>query len=294
VIMPENPAASHQPENSYVIDAESASEMARLMHQDALITQSMGGVFPERSSLVGVRDLLDIACGPGGWALEVARQYPEIEVTAIDISQTMITYARAQARVRKLTNIQFWVMDALKPLDFLPASFDLVNARLIFGFMTPATWPALLAECRRVLRPGGIVRLTEILDNGVTTSPACERLTALAAEAMRLAGRSFAPEGRHFGTLPMLPRLLRTAGFEQIGLRAHALDFSAGTPLHHSTYQDLAALYRLLQPFLVYTGVVTPDEFETLYQQAMTELLAEDFSGIAIFLTVWGESPAQS
>ena len=57
------------PEKRYFIDPENAAEMARLTHQDSLVTTIMGGLFPERSDLSCVRDVLDIACGPGEWPL---------------------------------------------------------------------------------------------------------------------------------------------------------------------------------------------------------------------------------
>ena len=82
-------------ENTYILDAESGTEMARLMKQDRLLTQGMGGLFPERDDVSSMHAILDIACGPGGWVLDVAYAYPKIEVVGIDISNTMIEYARA-------------------------------------------------------------------------------------------------------------------------------------------------------------------------------------------------------
>src|SRR5579859_6069735 len=120
------PDSQNQPKNAYIIDAESATEMARLLDQDKMLTQAMGGIFPERADLSEIFDVLDIACGPGGWVHEVAHTYPEMEVVGVDISQRMITYARTHAQVRKLPNARFIVMDVLKPLDFPDASFDLV------------------------------------------------------------------------------------------------------------------------------------------------------------------------
>jgi ubiquinone/menaquinone biosynthesis C-methylase UbiE len=148
-----------QDENTYVIDAENAGEMARLLNQERLLTAAMGGLFPERSDLDNIYDILDIACGPGGWVHQVAHAYPDKEVTGIDISTGMISYASAHAQVRKLRNAHFQVMNALKPLEFPNESFDLVNARFIVAFMPPAAWPKLIQECLRILRPGGIIRL---------------------------------------------------------------------------------------------------------------------------------------
>ncbi len=65
-------AADHDDLNKYVIDLENAMEMARLLNQDILITQLMGGLFAERTDkLEDIDAILDIASGPGGWCLEL-------------------------------------------------------------------------------------------------------------------------------------------------------------------------------------------------------------------------------
>ncbi len=45
------PTKQPQNESSYIIDAESAAEMARLVSQDRLTTKSMGGLLPEQTDL---------------------------------------------------------------------------------------------------------------------------------------------------------------------------------------------------------------------------------------------------
>src|SRR5579859_1692694 len=139
-------------ENVYFNDPESGAEMARLIDQDHLITEGMGGLLPERSNdFSGIHRLLDVGCGPGGWALEIAFAHPEIEVIGFDISQAMIDYARARARVRGLDNASFRVMDMQKPLDFSDDSFDLVNGRFV-SFIPTSLIPAFLKECMRITR----------------------------------------------------------------------------------------------------------------------------------------------
>src|SRR5262249_16870524 len=133
---PESPETpSSKQESTYVMDPESSAEMERLMDQDRLITASMGGIFPEQIDLRGVRLVVDLGCGPGGWALEVAGTHPEMKVVGVDISERSVAYAATQAEMRRLTNASFRTMDILKPLDFADDSFDLVNARTITGFM---------------------------------------------------------------------------------------------------------------------------------------------------------------
>ncbi len=286
------PSEQSQNESSYIIDAESAAEMARLVSQDQLTTKSMGGVLPEQTDLSGIHRVLDIACGPGGWVLDVAFEHPDIQVVGIDISQTMVEYARVRSKVQKLENASFQVMNALKPLDFPDASFDLVNARTIAGFMLPASWPVLLQECMRITRPGGIIRLTETDDFGTSNSPALEKMTRMALRAGQLAGRTFNPEGRNAAVTPMLGRFLRKAGCKNIKKRAHVIDYSSGEEAHDGVYRDLMVALQLLQPFLTKIGFISQEELEQLYQQVLTELVSNDFCALWYLLTVWGQKPA--
>src|SRR5581483_9934753 len=197
----------------YVIDAENAAEMARLTLQDQLLTKSLGGVVPEPIDLSKVSQVLDIACGPGGWLLDLVKQYPHMRGIGVDVSQLMIKYATSLVQSQGIAQAQFQVMDVKKPLDFPDASFDLVNARILTGFLAKEQWPFLLRECFRITRAGGALRLTEA-EWGATTSPAYEKLTGFVALGNWRAGHSFSPSGRTFGTPPVLRFLMRRAGYQ--------------------------------------------------------------------------------
>lgn len=285
------PDDSSPKRNTYVLDAENAAEMARLIQQDLLITAHMGGLLPERPDFADISRVLDIGCGPGGWIHEVAAAHPAIAAIGIDISAVMIQYAQAQARMRGLDNAQFQMMDATQPLAFPDISFDLVNARLIFAFLSLVGWPALIQECRRLLRPGGLLRLTEC-EWCITNGEAFERLNAMGTRALKLAGRSFSPDGRQLGMTPMLGRFLLDAGFEPIRITGHAIDFSTRMPAHEAYFQDYRVLFKLLQPFLIGTKVTTQNEVEDLYQQMIEEMKQDDFRGVAFLLTATGENPS--
>jgi len=283
-----------QPQNgsTYVVDAENAADMARLMHQDRLFTKNMGGLFSEHFDLSNIHNILDIACGPGGWVIDVAHTYPEINVVGIDISRLTIEYARAQAKVQWLVNASFQVMDATKALDFADNSFDIVNARLLAAFMPSATWPRLVGECLRITRPGGIIRLTEC-EMCITNSFGFEKLNGMSTRALQLAGQSFSPDGRNLGITPMLGHFLHDAGCINIQKKAHVIDFSAGTEAHLSQYQNTMVFFKLLQPFLIKMGITTQAEVDGLYQRALDEMMSDDFCGVWFYLTVWGEVPAK-
>ena len=275
-------------ENVYFNDPESAAEMARLLLQDRLITKGMGGLFSERSDLAGIHRVLDVACGPGGWALEVAFTYPEIEVVGLDISPPMINYARAQARVQGLDNADFVVMDIQKPLDFPDESFDLVNARFI-NFLPTAAWPKLMQEFKRITRPGGTIRLTESEWWYYTNSPALEDLNAMIIRALKLQGESFSQ--RFTGVLPMLGRFLLDAGCASVHYKSHVIDYSFGAEAHEGFRGDAAVVFKLFQPFIIRMGVATQEELNQLYERMQFEMLKEDFRGLMLPLTAWGEKP---
>ncbi|HEU5227701.1 MAG TPA: class I SAM-dependent methyltransferase [Ktedonobacteraceae bacterium] len=276
------------PKSTYMMDSENAAEVARLSRQDRLFTRYMGGLFPERSDVSSIHDVLDLACGPGGWAMEVAETFPGMQVTGVDLSPLMVAYAQATASEKGIPNIHFREMDVLQPFDFPDDTFDLVNVRLIFGFMPPAAWPKFLLECMRVTRPGGIIRLTDC-ENGLSNSLACEQLGRLSAAALKKAGQSFSPDGYHLSITPMLGRLLSDAGGKNIQRMSHCCDYSAGMEAHIEVFQDVMVGYKLAQPFLLRMGVATQQELDRLYQVAIDEMQASNFCGLFFYLTVWGE-----
>lgn len=284
--MPTNPEPN---KNTYILGAESGPEMARLMNQDRLLTHGMGGLFPERNDVSMMHDILDIACGPGGWALDVAHTYQKINVVGIDISPRMVEYARTQAWSQGLENASFRVVNALEPLDFPDNSFDLVNARFLVGFMPQAGWSTFLQECKRITRPGGIVRLTEFDEPGTTNSKAFEEWKALTFHAVRKAGFSSSPDGHNYGILPVLGSLLRQNGFQNIGQKAHVIDFSAGTDAFETMFQNCSVAFQLVQPFLLKMDLATQEEMDEMYQQMLIEMMQEDFCAIWSYLTVWGQ-----
>ncbi len=277
-------------ENTYFIDAESGAELARLMYQERIVTQTMGGLFPSDFDPSSAKDVLDVGCGPGGWVLDVAHAYPDIHVTGLDISQKTVEYARTQAKVQWLDNASFEVMDVLQPLNFSDNSFDFVNARFISGFMPAAAWPELVRECLRITHPGEFIRLTEP-EYHFSNSSASEKLGKIVSRAIELAGKGFSDGGRNVGITPMLGRFLRDAGCQNIQKAAYALDFSAGEKEHESQCQNTTVFFQLLKPFLIKTGVTTDEEFEQLYQQALIDMLSNGFCGIWFYLSAWGQKP---
>lgn len=280
-----------EPQNSTFIMEENSTQLAWLFNLDSNLTRIMGGLFPERDDDIdGIHDILDLACGSGGWALEIAHLYPHVRVVGVDISKPLIEYVRAHAKARAIKNAHYQVMNILDPLPFPDASFHLVNARTLFSSLKPADWPTLLRECNRILRPGGTLRLTE-MERPFTNNLAQERMLGLLTQALYVSGRSFSPDGRHIGIVPQLGHLLREAGFEHIHNRAHTPEISQHSPEFGSWRELDTYAWNLLEPFFLKTGIITREDLSEMQTQALQGFMSEDFCSILFYFTCWGEKP---
>ena len=283
-----SPKPSQEQPGTYAIQTVSGDEeLNRLWFQDRMITTGMGGVLPEQSDPASFQRVLDIGCGPGSWLLETAKTYPTMSrLIGVDINPKMVNAARAQAKALQLDNrVEFHQMDALCHLEFPNEYFDLVNVRFVVSWLRTWDWPKFLQQCQRVTRPSGVVRVTESMLVGESTSPALTHLCQLTIEALHQSGHLFAPEGD--GLTKELPRLLRQHGLQDVQTRSHPLEYRAGTPAGQFLLEDTKRLYRLVLPFLQkWTRV--PDNYEEIYQQMLHELQQPDFVSTGLILTAWG------
>ena len=90
---------------------------------------------------------LDIACGPGGTALELARA--GWHVTGVDISHVALAQARHAAAAAELTTRCTFRQVDLDEWRPAPDSTDLITT---FYFLERALWPSIQAA----VRPGGL------------------------------------------------------------------------------------------------------------------------------------------
>lgn len=113
-----------------------------------------------REELLGRLDLvrlepvavLDLGAGTGHASLALKRRYPSSRVVALDVAEGMLRSARRrQTLLRRFVRV---CADAIA-LPLRDASVDLVFSNLMLQWCNdPDT---VLRECRRVLRPGGLL-----------------------------------------------------------------------------------------------------------------------------------------
>jgi SAM-dependent methyltransferase len=101
--------------------------------------------------------VLDLACGTGDPAVEIARRVGvRGHVTAADLSPQMVEVCRKNAAAAGVANMDFAVADA-EQLQFSSASFERVTSRL--GVMYFVDVLRAFREIKRVLVPRGVVAL---------------------------------------------------------------------------------------------------------------------------------------
>ncbi|HVY68819.1 MAG TPA: class I SAM-dependent methyltransferase [Verrucomicrobiae bacterium] len=188
----------------------------------------------ETIDLTGIRSLLEVGCGVGAQTEILLGRTPGLRITGVDLAAAQV--ARAREHFEKLPVLrercEFRQMDATK-LEFgADTKFD---GAFICWLLEHAPDPlAILAEIRRVLRPGGRVMLTEVLNHTLFLSPPSpalklywDRYNALQE---RMGGDPFV--GARLGTL------LDRAGFQQIQILPRVFYYDRRVPEKRAAMLD--------------------------------------------------------
>lgn len=103
--------------------------------------------------------LLDIASGSGASAIMLAQMY-KCRVTGVDISNGIINKAREKAKSYRLDGPVTFVEKDASQLPFNDGTFDSALCECATSFFTEKR--TTLAEIARVLRPGGLLALSDV------------------------------------------------------------------------------------------------------------------------------------
>ncbi|HLV78213.1 MAG TPA: malonyl-ACP O-methyltransferase BioC [Marinobacter sp.] len=105
----------------------------------------------------GPAHILDLGCGTGWFTRHLARRYPESTITGADLAPGMLHHARG----RGPEHIRWLNADA-EHLPLASNSTDLIFSNLMIQWSTRPE--LILNECRRILRPGGTLAISTLLD----------------------------------------------------------------------------------------------------------------------------------
>jgi SAM-dependent methyltransferase len=161
--------------------------------------------------------VLDIGCGAGQTLLQLAERVgPEGQVIGVDIAPRLLDIARR--RTARLDRVRLIEADA-QSLDLRTASADALFSR--FGVMAFSDAAATFVNFHRILRPSGRLAFCcwrSLEENELDYLPLA---AGGLAEAVDETPFSFADPER-------LRSTLETAGFSEIGIRAHDEKVSSG------------------------------------------------------------------
>jgi SAM-dependent methyltransferase len=157
--------------------SDQAGTLARLLHG--------GTAYPPGASV------LEAGCGVGAQTLHLADSSPEARITSVDISAVSLAQARQTVAAAGHANVSFLQAD-LHALPWADESFDHVFVCFVLEHLSRPQ--AVLAELRRVLKPGGTMTVIEG-DHGSCyfhpeTPAACAAWRCLIEVQARLGGDS--------------------------------------------------------------------------------------------------------
>lgn len=98
--------------------------------------------------------VLEVAVGTGLTFLEILKANPHGENIGLDLTPAMLAKAQQRAAQSGLGNYQLVTGDAYA-LQFPDRHFDLLVNNYLFDLLPEKDFPQILAEFKRVLKPGG-------------------------------------------------------------------------------------------------------------------------------------------
>jgi SAM-dependent methyltransferase len=215
-------------------------------------------------------DVLDVGCGVGSIALDLAPMVAPGRVVGIDADSGQIEAARRSAAERGVENVEF-VTSSVYELPFADASFDIAYANAVLMYVRDQV--RALAEIRRVLRPEGLAAVADDDLGTVVFSPDRPELRL----APRLFERAVAHEGGNARYSRGLRTLMLDAGFARTQGVAHAPE----------VYGDLAST-RWFAEFAV--GLFSAPQMANVITEEGWATPAE-LDALITALRGWGELP---
>ncbi|HTO06596.1 MAG TPA: methyltransferase domain-containing protein [Myxococcota bacterium] len=185
------------------------AEQERLERQAGELAGESEALFARIGVGAGWR-VLEIGCGPQGClGLLSQRVGASGRVTGIERSAEQADTARRFVAAHGLANVELLCADG-RATGLLPASFDLVTARLVLVNVPEPE--EILAEMVRLTKPGGVIALHEPVASAQRIDPphhAQDRLLEI-LDAVSVRERT----DRNIGL--RLPRMLRSAGVRDV------------------------------------------------------------------------------
>ena len=145
--------------------AERYDHQVEVLFGGAAAAMRRQALVPLQAALMGRPGarLLDVGCGTGRFLREVKANYPRLKVTGLDLSAHYLAVARRE--LRSWSRVQL-VVGAAEAMPFANGQFDAITCIYLFHELPSGVRRAVVAEIRRLLRPGGMLVFVDSLQPG--------------------------------------------------------------------------------------------------------------------------------
>lgn len=256
---------------------KNAEELERLKLQATIAINTEKEAWKEAGLRPGMT-VLDLACGPGFTACELAKFVGEEGyVAGVDINEELIAVAHQAKASEGVENLALSSGNVYE-LTLPENSFDFVYARFVFQHLEN---PELaLSNVWKVLKPGGVLCILDIDDNWTSFSPESKAFVKF----IRKAGAGQKRKGGN-----------RLIGSQLFGLLSKAGYSNVSTKIHPITSEDIGVKYFL--GVAVLFRVMMLNKFQKLLalpQLAKIKKAAKDpnaWGAVGIFVTSGTKEP---
>ncbi|KAK8843510.1 hypothetical protein IAR55_007170 [Kwoniella newhampshirensis] len=266
-------------------------EVDRLHAQHRAVTMLFGSLLPSQiltplKAKQHVR-ILDVGCGTGHWAIELASVLPLAKITGIDlVSIHASTYP---------SNVDFLQQDILQPFpQAWEGAFDLVHARfLITGIRD---FPTLLTRLGNLLKPSGHLLIvepevtSESADKDVPLEMVCPDIVKL-GKVTREAMLKF---GIDIYAALNIPRYLDQSGsFGPVEAKRQLLPMSPWSDEPHlkqigsTQLTNSLAMPDTVRRLVLATSVITESEYDSLKAGFIQEMQEAKGKVVLPICSVW-------
>ncbi len=181
-----------------------------------LVARAASAVTPDATHV------LDAGCGAGNYALKLLQCSPDLNVTLLDLGETLLE--RASERVSTVTSGEVVVLHGdIRDIDLGREAFDIVLAGAVLHHLrSEAEWESVFAKLHGALRPGGSIWISDLIEH--TTPEIQELMSETYAEyLLQVGGEEFRDavfaeieEQDTPRSLPFQLDLLRRVGFTAV------------------------------------------------------------------------------
>jgi ubiquinone/menaquinone biosynthesis C-methylase UbiE len=230
------------------------------------------------------RGILDVACGTGRWAREMAQRFPQANVVGIDLVEpTADSMAHQQSAFGTLPDNYLFIQgNIFQGLPFPDASFDYVHMRFVALAVPLEKWPPLVREIVRVCAPGGWIELVDF-NTPLGGGPAFQHVLQL----WRQLADTFKMDNE---TATHLAAYLRSVGVVNVQERRIAVN--TADPQDRAARMcavDLDSGIESSAPALIKLGMTTPEDMRQLRLAARQEYQHNNVSWQ--FCAAYGQRP---